>query len=69
MKTQNEAILALIAMRAAHIDVEVFGNLAQTYYGEDWPQARVAFAASATRRKADALTHFENLKAYLESLG
>lgn len=69
MKTQNEAILELIAMRAAHLDAEMFGNLAKTYYGEDWPQARVALAASAALRKNDAKTHFENLKAYLESLG
>lgn len=63
MKTQNEAILALIAMRAAHIDAEMYANLARRGYGGQ------EVDRAATRRRADALTHFENLKAYLESLG
>lgn len=68
MKTQNEAILALIAMRAAHIDAEMYDNLARRDYGGQEVD-RAAYIDSATRRRADALTHFENLKAYLESLG
>ena len=66
MKTQNEAILALIAMRAAHLDAEMYDNLARRDYGRDVD--RGAYLDSATRRKTEALTHFENLKAYLESL-
>ena len=67
MKTQNEAIRALIAMRAAHLDAEMYDSLARRDYGQEVD--RTAYLDSATRRKADALTHFENLKAYLESLG
>ncbi|MFN8996019.1 MAG: hypothetical protein ACK5X3_20460 [Pseudomonadota bacterium] len=67
MKTQNEAIIALIAMRAAHLDAEMYDNLARRDYGQEVD--RTAYLDSATRRKADALTHFKNLKAYLESLG
>lgn len=67
MKTQNEAILALIAMRAAHLDAEMYDDLARRNYGMDVD--RRLYIDSATRRKADALAHFENLKSYLESLG
>ena len=67
MKTQNEAILALIAMRDAHLDAEMYDVLARRDYGREVD--RGAYLDSATRRRVDALTHFENLKAYLESLG
>lgn len=67
MKTQNEAILALIAMREAHLDAEMYDSIARRRRAHDL--GRVMARHSATRRKADALTHFENLKAYLESLG
>ena len=67
MKTQNEAILALIAMRAAHLDAEMYDSIARRRRALDL--GRVMARDSATRRRADALTHFENLKAYLESLG
>lgn len=67
MKTQNEAILALIAMRAAHLDAEMYDSMARRDYGQEID--RTAYLDIATRRKAEALTHFENLKAYLESLG
>jgi len=65
MKTQNEAILALIAMRAAHLDAEMYSSLARRDYGDSQRADRLSYR----RRHADALTHFENLKAYLESLG
>ena len=67
MKTQNEAILALIAMREAHLDAEMYDSLARRDYGQEVD--RTAYLDSATRRKADAFTHFKNLKTYLESLG
>ena len=67
MKTQNEAILTLVAMRAAHLDAAMYDSLARKYYGQEVD--RTAYLDRVTRRKADALTHFENLKAYLESLG
>ena len=67
MKTQNEAILALIAMREAHLDVEMYDSLARRDYGQEVD--RTAYLDRVTRRRAEALTHFESLKAYLESLG